>query len=228
MGKQFDKKHPIQKMMEQARKGVAPMEHDHIQEKALLIAFQNGDETAGFQLVKCYQDVFSVIISKPTKAPFNSESMRRLPNGDPCYSDYEDIYQAILLQFIEMAQEFDTEGETPFEHKVRRTLHQRFFNRYYSEFLENRLNEIEYDDKLDSGSTFDLTVDDAEKIPAHFLELYEAFNQLSKKQRQVIELSVMKGWSAPEVAKEIGTTHGAVRKLKERGMEKLKTIMGAE
>jgi RNA polymerase sigma factor (sigma-70 family) len=228
LGKAFDKKHPIQEMMERAKRGVAPMEHDHIQEKAFIIAFQNGEETAGFQLVKCYQDVFSVIINKPTKAPFNSDSMRRLPNGDPCYSDFEDIYQAILEQFVEMALEFDTDNDIPFEHKVRRTLHQRFFNRFYSEFLDNRLNEVEYDDKLDSGSTFDLTVDDEAKIPANYIELYEAFNKLSKKQRQVMELTVMKGWSAPETAKEIGTTASAVRKLKERGIEKLKTVMGAE
>lgn len=222
------KKHPIQRMMEEARRGVAPREHDYRHEKALIVAFQNGDESAGFELVKLYQDVFSVIINRPADAPFNGGRMRKLWDGAPSYYDYEDMYQEILTQFIEMVLEFDTSGETPFEHKARRTLHQRFFNRYFSEFIESRDQEQSYDDSRLIDSPDSLFNETPKKQPSEYNHLYNALDKLSKRQREVVEMSVVKRWDSTFIAEELGMSSNTVRVHLKRGLEKLKTILGAE
>lgn len=231
MSNKFEKKHPIQKMMEEAKRGVAPREHDRKLENSLIIAFQNGEKQAGFELVKLYQDVFSVIINKPAGAPYNGGRMRKLWDGAPSYCDYEDMYQEILTQFLQMVKEFDTTGKAPFEHKVRKTLHQRFFNRYFSEFIEKRDLEKSYDDEinLEASSSLNKKTDEApKKKPSDYPELYDALDKLSAKQRQVVELSVVKGWDSSFIAEELGMSNNTVRVHLKRGLDKLKTLMGAE
>jgi RNA polymerase sigma factor (sigma-70 family) len=227
MIKKLVNKHLIERMMDEARRGVAPQEHDYKAEKPLVIAFQNGDEQAGFELIKMYQDCFSVIINKPAKPPFNKGGMSRLWDGSPSREDYEDMYQEILCQFIEMVKEFDTSEETPLVNKVRKTLHQRFFNRYFSEFIENRTVEEEFDDKINLSFEFDISVDDTDNVPAKYLELYQAMNELSDKERRVLEYSVVKGWNASEIQQEMGTKTN-VRMIKKRALEKLQKLLSKE
>ncbi|PEZ47062.1 hypothetical protein CN367_11900 [Priestia megaterium] len=214
-------KHPIEKMMDEARRGIAPREHDYKAEKPLILAYQGGDEKAGFELVKAYMDVFSVIISKPANAPFNGGRMRKLWDGSPTRDDYEDMFQEILYQFLLMVKEFDTGEDTPLVHQVRATLHQRFFNRYFSEFIEKRVYEKEYDDTVDCGVEYELMID-ASKAPSQYLELYQALNKLTNKERQALELSIVKGWNSSEIAKELGCSPDSLRMLKMRGLSKLK------
>jgi RNA polymerase sigma factor (sigma-70 family) len=217
-------KHYVEKMLDRALRGVAPMEHDYRVEKALIIAFQNGDEDAGFELCERYMDVFSVIINKPANAPFNGGRMRKLWDGSPNRYDYEDMFQEILYQFLLMVDEFDTGEETPFVHQARKTLHQRFFNRYFSEYIEKRNTEIELDESMDLGFTQDITLDEGKAKPEHF-ELYNALNVLTGNERAVIECLVVKEWNASETARELGLKPATVRKLKERGIKKLKQIL---
>lgn len=227
MAKSNFPKHEMTKMMERARRGVAPREHDALMEHSLILAFQGGSKEAGWELFKLYQDVFSVIISRPSQPPFNSESMRTLPSGDPTYSDYEDIYQEIAVQFFLMLHEFDTEDPTPFEHKARRTLHQRFFNRFYSEFLERRVTDSELNDLNGPAYELELNMEEGAK-PSEHLELYNAMNQLSPRQRSVVELSVINGWSSTEISEELGMSASTVRVHLANGLKRLKTIMGAD
>lgn len=230
MGNKFNKKHPIQKMMEEARRGVAPREHDHKIENSLIVAFQNGDEKAGFELVKLYQDIFSMIISKPADAPYNGGRMRKLWDGSPSYYDYEDMYQEILAQFFELVKGFDVSGDAPFQAVCVKVLHQRFFNRYFSEFIEKRDIEKSYDDEInfdpDSLETKENVTQ--KRKPADYPELYDALDKLSKKQRQVVEMSIVKGWDSSFIASELGMSNNTVRVHLKRGLDKLKTLMGAD
>lgn len=229
MTNKMTKKHPIQRMMEEAKRGVAPREHDYRHEKSLIIAFQNGNQEAGFELVKLYQDVFSVIINRPADAPFNGGRMRKLWDGAPSYYDYEDMYQEIIAQFLEMVMEFNTSEKTPFVHKVRRTLHQRFFNRYFSEFIEKRDFEKMYDDDI---NIFAVPSDYGEeqpekKTPEEHKDLYDALDKLTKRQKEILLMSALKGWNSTVIAQEIGISNSSVRshlqiakkKVKEQLME---------
>jgi len=200
-------------MMEEARGGIAPREHDYRHEKSLIIAFQNGNEEAGFELVKLYQDVFSVIINKPADAPFNGGRMRKLWDGAPTYYDYEDMYQEIIAQFLEMVMEFNTSGKAPFVHKVRKTLHQRFFNRYFSEFIEKRDYEKQYDDEIDILSIPCEEKEESEekKRPEEHKELYDALDKLTKRQKEILIMSALKGWDSSVIASELGISNSSVR-----------------
>lgn len=220
-------KHPVEKMMDEARRGVAPREHSYEVEKPLVLAYQAGNEDAGLELVKAYMDVFSVIISKPANAPFNGGRMRKLWDGSPTRDDYEDMFQEIIYQFLLMVKEFDATEETPLVHQVRATLHQRFFNRYFSEFIDKRIYEKEYDDTLDAGVEYELMIDSS-KAPAQYLELYQALNKLTNKERQALELSIVKGWNSSEIAKELGCSPASLRMLKMRGLSKLKKHLSKE
>lgn len=226
----FEIKHPVQRMMEEARRGVAPREHDHKLENSLIVAFQNGDEQAGFELVKLYQDVFSMIISKPADAPYNGGRMRKLWDGAPSYYDYEDMYQEILAQFFELVRGFDVSGDAPFAAVCVKLLHQRFFNRYFSEFIEKRDLEKSYDDEInfDTDSMKTEEVEEVKRRPSDYPELYDALDKLSKKQRQVVEMSIVKGWDSSFIAKELGMSNNTVRVHLKRGLDKLKTLMGAD
>jgi RNA polymerase sigma factor (sigma-70 family) len=207
------KKHPVQRMMEEARRGVAPREHDYRHEKSLIIAFQNGNEEAGFELIKLYQDVFSVIINKPADAPFNGGRMKKLWDGAPTYSDYEDMYQEIITQFLEMVMEFNTSGKAPFAHKVRKTLHQRFFNRYFSEFIEKRDFEKNYDDEINllAYSEDEEEQEESKKRPDEHKELYDALDKLTKRQKEILLMSALKGWDSTIIASELGISNSSVR-----------------
>lgn len=222
------KKHPIQRMMEETRRGVAPRNHDHKHENALIIAYQNGDDRAGFELVKLYQDIFSMIISKPTDAPYNGGRMRKLWDGSPSYYDYEDMYQEILTQFLELLKGFDVSGEAPFQAVCVKLLHQRFFNRYFSEFIESRDQELSYDDAILFDKPSSTEEEDTKKVPSEYAQLYSALDRLSKRQREVVEMSIVKGWSSTFIAEELGMSDNTVRVHLKRGLEKLKTILGVE
>jgi RNA polymerase sigma factor (sigma-70 family) len=224
------KKNKVQKMMAKALRGVAPHKHDNNQDKALIVAYLNGDHDAGMALAESYLDFFSTIMNKPTDVPYKSPAMQRLW-ADPTYHDYEDLFQEILLHFFIMVHEYDPET-APFASFIGSTLKQRVFNNFFSEFLKVKTTEeIEYDDAIDiEGKIQSILLDEdtAKKVPAQYLELYEALNKLSKRQREVIEMSVIKGWDSTVIADELGMSSNTVRVHLKRGLEKLKTIMGAD
>lgn len=217
----------VQKMMMKALRGVPPQKHDNNLEKSLIVNYLNGDEEAGMKLAELYLDFFSTIMKRPTDVPHKSPAMQRLW-ANPNYQDYEDLFQEILLHFFTMITEYEPE-KAPFASFIGSTLKQRVFNNFFSEFLKVKTTEdMEYDDRLDMGYTESIFIEETKsKVPAQYLELYEALNRLTTRQRQVIELSIARGWTSKEIAKELNMTPHAVRKSKARGLEKLKKIMGA-
>lgn len=219
----------VQKLLKKAMRGVAPQEHDKHYDLSLLVDFQNGDLEAAMILAESYADVFSVIMNKPAKPPHRSKAMQKLWS-EPTFQDKEDLFQEILFHFLKMAKEFDMEKPEPFVYKVRATLHQRVFNQFFSEFLEIKKVENSYEEAIHGELVEPSILIDEEitsKVPAQYIELYQAMNQLGKRQRQVIELSVMKGWNSKEVAEEIGISANTVRPTLKKALDNLKKIMGA-
>ncbi|TWJ39625.1 hypothetical protein CHCC5027_3538 [Bacillus paralicheniformis] len=215
----------VQRLMKEAQRGVAPLKHNQETDLALIEAYKNGNEEAGWELAESYVDVFSVIMNKPTKPPRRTKAMQRLW-ADPTYQDYEDLFQEILYHFFRLVEE-DNTNKTPFSYYIRAKLHQRVFNNFFSEFIETKKVEVEYDERKHSETVEeDIFLDEySEKPPAHYLELYNALNHLTTKQRQVVVLKKSKGWSSREVAEELGISQDAVRKQLERGMKKLRKAM---
>lgn len=226
MGKIFIEKHPIQKLMEKVKRGVAPIEHDNEVERAFIVSYLNGDEKAGMELVHRYLDFFSVIMNRPTKPPNKTRAMERLW-VDPSYEDNQDLFQEVLYQFFLLVEEYDSESGD-FSKMISSKLHQRVFNRYFSEYLVTQKMETELDEEVDLESPSRDIINNAERIPDQHIELYSALNKLSKRQREVIEMSVMKGWNSAVIAEEMGMSGHTVRVHLKRGLDKLKTIMGAE
>lgn len=224
----------VQKIQQKVSRIVADYPKDAREDKSLIEAFRKGNQDAGKALIENYLDIISIIYNKPSNPP----KMRK-PDGQrfitrppaPSQSDREDVIQEILYQFFTLVYEYDESFMLPFHALIKGKLFLRFHNQYYREFFEIRSKETEFDEEFvgSYGYTYemDLTEEEQKKVPAQYLELYEALDKLSKQQREVIELSVVKGWDSTVVAQEIGSTSGAVRKAKERGLDKLKNLMGA-
>lgn len=214
----------VQKLMKEALRGVAPKKHDPALDLFLIMEYQAGDEEAGWKLCEEYMDVFSVIMSKPTQPPKKTRAMQKLW-VDVTIQDYEDLFQEILYHFLELAKRF--QDHKPFAHAVRAILHQRVFNQHFSEFLEKSRVETEFDDtvRLEYEQRVQEEVDPP-KVPAQFLDLYQALNTLTQKQRQIIELSIFKGWTSKVVAQEIGSNASTVRVTLKNALAKLKKELG--
>lgn len=214
----------IQKMKREALRGVAPYKHDNALEMKLLEAYKSGDEEAGIKLAKLYNDVFSAIMSKPTKVPRIKTNATQKLSVDITSQDYEDLYQEILFQFFSMLELYDPK-EKPLSHYIRSTLHLRVFRYFFSEFLLTNQKEFPTDEFVREESIDEdifLSDENAGDLPSDYLDLYNALNRLSKKQRLVIETTVMKGWSSLEASRELGISHDAVRKAKQRALQQLR------
>ncbi|WNL49475.1 RNA polymerase sigma factor [Bacillus phage DZ1] len=210
-----------QKLMSLALSGVAPQQHDKHVNEGMVLAAQNGDSEAMWSLMQEYVDVLSVILHRPTKPPRKAKALQKLW-ANPSFQDYEDLFQESLLEFIILVNEYHPERGS-FERYVRAKLHQRVFDRFFSEYLATQINEIEFDEKIKSQHEA-MEVEDEEdpKLPAQYLELYQALNKLTSRQRQVIELSVFKKWNSTEVGNEIGISPATVRVTLKKALKKLR------
>jgi len=223
----------IQKIQRKISRVIDDFPKDDREDRALIKAYLNGNQDAGKSLIENYLDIISVIYNNPSNPP----KMRK-PDGakfitrppSPNLYDKEDILQEILLQFFILVKEYDEDFGLPFFALVKGKLFLRFHNNYYREYYAIRNKEIEYNDELDGF--YGLTDEEAEeqptKKPSQYVELYEALDQLSKRQREIIEMSVVKGWDSTFIAEELGMSSSTVRVHLKRGLEKLKTLMGAE
>jgi RNA polymerase sigma factor (sigma-70 family) len=234
--KEWEHRTEIQKIQQKVQNKVNKIKRDHREDRSLIVAYQNGNEEAGRALLENYLDIISEVYRYPYHRPIQGRSAKGLGARKPDMNAYdkEDILQEILYAFFVLVEEYDEEKN--FEGLIKGKLHHRFFNNFFDEYMEVDLKEEEFEDDFE-GKYMNLShkasiiidsEETPEKLPSNYLELYQAFNQLSKKQREVLELSLIKGWNSSEIAEEIDSSAPAVRKLKERGLEKLKTIMGAD
>lgn len=203
------------------------LKHDPVKDLELIEAYKKGNEDAGWELFKSYKDVLAIILKNPTKAPRNTdEQKKKLSIGRLESYEREDLFQEMAYQFFLLVLEFVP--EKPFEHAVRSMLHQRVFNRFFSVELTNKLVEV----KSDNDEDFEMgeLVKESSAITDSNMALYRALNELTGLQREVLEYTIVKGWTAKATAEELDTSKRAVEEAKRRGLVKLKKIMieGAE
>jgi RNA polymerase sigma factor (sigma-70 family) len=219
----------VQLLQRKALRGVPPIKHDSNSDLALITAYKNGDEEAGMKLLESYMDIISYIFKNPTKPPRRTKQMRKLFTHLNHF-DREDMFQEIIYQFFLLVHEYDPSLGKPFENFVKGVLHQRFFNRYFSEVLEDEKHKsktVEFDDNMniEEKAKSILLEENELKLPSHYIELYQALNQLGTRQREILILSEVKGWNATEIARELGINPNTVRATKKKAIERLREIM---
>ena len=202
--------------------------HDDRTEQALLIAYKNGDEDAGWELFTSYSEVIATIYKHPTRAPRNTPDQKKLEYDTLSTYEKEDLFQEIAYQFFKLAKEY--EPNKPFEHAVRAILHQRVFNQFFAKELDIRFNEAEFEESEEFEQKLNDILESTENssTPDKHLDLYQALNQLGARQREVVTLSVVKGWSASEIALELGISRNTAKATWRQGLAKLKAIMNPE
>ena len=215
----------MQELQRKAARGVKPIERNHASDLALIEAYQGGMEEAGMSLFISYLDIVSHIYRFPHKVQFKGTSKLSIA-WTPM--DKEDLFQEIALHFFDLIDEHDQEVGN-FEGIVKGKLHLRVFDNFFEDAVSSKLNEVyEEEPELEAidPDSQGLTLDDKPtKVPAHYLDLYNALNQLTARQRQIVELSVVKGWNATEIGKELGITPANTRMQLKKALDKLKNIM---
>jgi RNA polymerase sigma factor (sigma-70 family) len=212
-----------------ARKQSKKLEHDQRLELALWKEYMNGNEDAGWELFKSYKDIVAYIYQQPHKAQYKNKTNIRI-EWTP--AEKEDLFQEIAYQFFKLLHEYDPEmGEIIGIMKGK--LHLRVYASFFEDVADQRLNEIEFDDDLGFKERVESYQnsegdDDKKKLPNEYMELYEALGQLSKRQREVVELSILKGWNATVIGDELGISASSARTHLQKGMSRLKTLMGAD
>ena len=204
---------------------------DSREDKALIKAYRNGNEEAGRALLESYLDIISVIYNNPSNPP-----RMRKPNGQkfvtrppaPNVYDKEDVLQEIIYQFFVLVNEYDEDYGLPFYGLIKGKLFLRFHNNYYREYFNIRSKETEYDEELESyyGRAEESREEEqSSRVPSQYVELYNAMDRLSKRQREIIEMSIVKGWDSTIISQELDMSSSTVRVHLKRGLEKLKSLM---
>ena len=105
----------------------------------------------------------------------------------------------------------------------------RVFNKFCQDILElhnSRVLENDTQNYIDKMAV--LPHEEVAKQSKDYTELYLALDKLSKRQREVVEKSVVLGWNATEIGEDMGMSSATVRVHLKRGLDKLKTLMGAD
>lgn len=134
---------------------------------------------------------------------------RRLTHDE---DDAEDIAQLVLLRLHARVAEFDGRSRfTTWLYRVTRNiaLSRRLTETRRSEILERRALGIAAE--AEGVSDADLAEDDAGARLADLIQLY--FQHLPPRQREVFELSDMKGQNSTEIAARLGVAPSTVRGL---------------
>jgi RNA polymerase sigma factor (sigma-70 family) len=225
-------KNEIQKLQDKIKFGVDDYPKDNNEDNSLIVAYKNGDTQAGMKLVHNYLDIISYIYKYPFNPPRRGEKRARFIGKKPHinFHDKEDLIQEILFHFFVLIEEYDPEYGKPFQALVKGKLHHRVHNNFFREFLIIDRHEEEYDEEFESKykeahKSILLDEEATEKLPANYIELYQALNQLGARQREVIILSEVKGWNASEIAEELGINPVTVRRAKQEALKKLREIM---
>lgn len=218
---EVDKLRTIVSMMNTINQGKRKGNNE--EEIALIEAWQDGIQEAGIDLVKRYLNIMAYIYQNPSKPP----RMSRKGNisFSQNYQDKEDLFATILLNFFEMVDEYDPENGK-FENFVHSTLHYRVYKEYFEVKFDELMNESNLADYETSLTTCDdsFIIEDS-KTPSEHIELYQALNKLTKRQKQVIELLVMNGWNSTVVSEELKISSATVRRIKQEAIKSLKLIM---
>lgn len=207
------------------------IKHNNDYDIKMVHEHREGCSEAGWELFESYTDELSKIYRFPSKPPRKVSARRKGHYSPMTYEDKEDLIQEIACHFFALVDEYDM--TRPFENMLRSKLHNRVFDNFYSDLIDIQVNETEFNeeeqDKFEQKAQEVLLDEDKQKkIPESHVRLYQAFNGLAPRQREVVEMSIVKGWNSTEIAKELNIKPATVRVTLKKGLEKLKELMKEE
>jgi RNA polymerase sigma factor (sigma-70 family) len=196
-------------------------------DKQLCLAYQEGFNEAGVTLIYRYLDKLSYIYRFPTRTKNRGGTKCKIDiTGSTTKEDREDLAQEILYHFLKLLLEYDpTKGDL--QGLIVGKLHLRVFYYHFGDLVDLRMNETELDDNYDMEEEIKEIFIEEKEMPQQIKDLYLSLGELTVKERKVIDLMVIKGWTDRETANEIGINFEAAKKIKQRTIAKLKTKMEA-
>lgn len=214
-----------QQLQQKVARKVEPIERNDELDQKLALEYQQGNVQSGLQLFNNYLDIISFIYRKPNKAK-NRGSNKVDIRSKTTKEDKEDLFQEICTHFFGLLLEFDSKVSN-LQSLIKGKLHLRVYKYYFEDLLDVKVNEKELQEDFDLAELIKeiFIEDDTNEISPQKAKLFEAFGELSEKQRKVLELTVVRGWDSSVVSKEIKTTPAHIRVTKQRSLERLKKLM---
>ncbi|PEM64445.1 RNA polymerase sigma factor [Bacillus toyonensis] len=191
-------------------------------DKQLCLAYQQGSNEAGVALIYRYLDKLSYIYRFPTRTKNRGGAKCKIDiTTSTTKEDKEDLSQEILYHFLKLLLEYDpTEGDL--QGLIVGKLHLRVFFYHYGDLVDIRMNEGELDENYDIEEEIkEIFLEDSE-VDDNIKSLYLAISELTPKQRELLDKSVAKGWTSPEVAREMNVSDNYIRKEKKKVLQILR------
>lgn len=196
-------------------------------DKALCLAYQEGSNEAGVQLIYRYLDKLSYIYRFPTRCKNRGGIKCKIDiTKITTKEDKEDLTQELLYNFLKLLLEYDPlVGDL--QGLIVGKLHLRVFKYFYKELVDIKFNEEGLDDNFDIEEEIKEIFIEEKEVPEDVKLMYMAMSELPEQSRKVIEYTVCKGWTGAETARELGLESATVRKIKQRSIAKLRKQMEA-
>lgn len=198
-------------------------EHDQITDLILIEEYLDGDEQAMMTLIERYSDVIYFAYNNPAKRP--GQKIAKNLTFNFTTEDKEDLWNCAILNFVDLVTSYD-QSKGPFEHYVRGTLRYRVFNEFFQVGMDIQINEteFEFDDQItaDFKSIF---IEDDDYVPTDYIQLYQALNTLTARQREIFEMMVVNDWTAQETADELGVARSTALNTHRQTVKKLRKFL---
>ena len=200
---------------------------DHEVDKQLCLAYQQGSNEAGVELIYRYIDKLSYIYRFPTRTKNRGGAKCKIDiTTSTTKEDKEDLFQEIVYHFLKLLLEYDPE-EGDLQGLIIGKLHLRVFFYHYGDLVDIRMNEGELDDNYDIEEEMKEIFLEEKEVPEDIRRVYLAIGELTPPQREILDKTVVKGWTFRETATEMGKSIGYISKEKTLIMRKLKNQLEA-
>lgn len=196
-------------------------------DKALCLAYQDGSNEAGLKLIYRYMDKLSYIYRFPTRTKNRGGAKCKIDiTTSTTKEDKEDLFQEIIYHFLKLLLEYDP-AEGDLQGLIVGKLHLRVFFYHYGDLVDLRMNEQELEENYDMEEEMKEIFLEEKEVPADVKRLYEVLSEFTPKQRQIIDLTVCKGWTNAEAARELGVSLKYLKPARYKLMRRLKEKMEA-
>lgn len=142
----------------------------------------------------------------------------------PSLDDAEDLAQQVFIRFYRNLPGWKDQGYSPMAYifTVARSVIADYWRKNKNRPVENSEEILPF--LTDSGSRPDEQVLSSEKTR----QIIEAISRLPDNYQEVISMRLIKGLSNPEIAKILGKSDVAIRKIYSRGIQKLQLELSKE
>lgn len=201
-------------------------EKDQDEDMDKLLRAREGDQEAFLALLHEYSDTISFIYKNPGRPPV-------IPKGKKIILNYneetrEDLFSIIITNFCELIHEYDP-AIGPFFAIARTKLHLRVFHEFFEPVVDNTFNTRALND-VDENKLFtelqSIFLD--EERNEYYKPLIEAIDQLTKRQREIIQILFLNDVPAAteqDVADILGVSRPSVTMTKKTAINNLRNIL---